>query len=325
MAQGKKLQDLLSQEEINALLNGIEGEAVADDPDEQELTEVIACEPGELDRLERSDMPGLELFAQRLARHLQTKLFKWFEGAVTVNPAGQRQSRFQDYRETVNEPVSINLLHTPPLHGTSMLVLDSKLVFKLVDQFFGGASGHARIESRVFSSLEQRVISLFIEQAFSSMVYAWQPLQQVSPVLYGSESSTEAIAAMAPEEPLVISSFDIAFDGSGGELQWVAPYAMLEPLREQLTAGLGTNSDTLPGHWQKRLASGLKASKLNMHYVMQSKQLSLQQLVQLEAGDIVPIDENSGIISVNARHLFKAGIKRVGDDLAVDILGRVDQ
>lgn len=319
------MQDLLSQEEIDALLNGIEGEFVPEEPGEEQLSEIIPCEPGEGQRLERSAWPGLELFAERLCRQLQAKLYQWFELPVEVHSLSYHQSSFEDYRETVNQPASLTLLQLPPLHGTSMLVVDTKLVFKLVEQFFGGEGGHARIESREFSPLELRVVGMFLERVVASLVYAWQPLQSLSPGSQTSVGSMEAIAHIAPEEPLCVSSFEVSFAGSGGELHWAAPYTMLEPLREQLRAGLASNSDTAPGHWRRGLESGLRASKVNMTYALSSGPLTLRHLLELEAGDIVPIDEGCGVIRADSRELFSARLQSTGDALAVELQGRLDQ
>jgi flagellar motor switch protein FliM len=319
------LQDLLSQEEIDALLNGIDGEVIPDDTDEEQLSEVVAYEPGEMHRIERSDLPGLELFSQRLSRQLQAKLFKWFELPVTVSPTGCRYSNFEDYQETVAEPSSLSLLQLPPLHGTSVTVLDSKLVFKLVEQFFGGAGGHARIQSRDFSALELRVTALFLEHLFSSMIYAWQPLLAVNPSLVGSEKSIAAIAHIPLEEPLLVVSFEVSFDGSGGELQWLVPYSMLEPLMEKLRGDLASGSDTAPGYWHENLENSLRASKVKMSYGLSTTQMSLRNLLALKAGDIVPIDGSSGVVRVNARELFAARLSDVPGSLSLELEGRVDQ
>jgi flagellar motor switch protein FliM len=319
------LQDLLSQEEIDALLNGIDGEVIPDDTDDEQLSEVVACELGEMHRIERSDLPGLELFSQRLSQQLQAKLFKWFELPVVVSPTGCRHSHFEDCQETVAEPSSLSLLQLPPLHGTSVVVLDSKLVFKLVEQFFGGAGGHARIQSRDFSSLELRVTALFLEHLFSSMIYAWQPLLLVNPSQIGSEKSIAAIAHIPPEEPLLVISFEVSFDGSGGELQWLVPYSMLEPVMEKLRGGLASSSDTAPGYWHKNLDNSLRASKVKMSYGLSTTQMSLRHLLALKTGDIVPIDGSSAVVRVNSRELFAARLSDLSGGLGLELEGRVDQ
>lgn len=320
-----KLQDLLSQEEIDALLNGIGDEASFDDEGEEQLSEVVAYEPGEMHRIERGDLPGLELFSQRLSQQLQAKLFKWFELPVAVKPAQIEFSAFEDYQETVAEPSSLSLVQLAPLHGTSVVVLDSKLVFKLVEQFFGGSAGHARIESREFSSLELRVTGLFLEHLLGSMAYAWEPVQVLTPSLKGSEKSIAAIAHISAQERLLVMSFDITFAGSGGQLQWLLPCSMLEPLMDSLRIGLASNSDATPGYWQKNMENSLRATRVKMTYGLSSQQMSLRDLLALEAGDIVPIDGCSSVVSANSRELFKARLRDLPGGLCLQLEGRVDQ
>ena len=49
------------------------------------------------------------------------------------------------------------------LRGTGLFILDAKLVFKLVDNFFGGDGRHAKIEGREFTPTEQRVVQMYYE------------------------------------------------------------------------------------------------------------------------------------------------------------------
>ncbi|MBD4859193.1 flagellar motor switch protein FliM, partial [Xanthomonas citri pv. citri] len=57
--------------------------------------------------------------------------------------------------------------------GTALFILDARLVFKLVDNFFGGDGRHAKIEGREFTPTELRVVRMVLDQCFIDLKEAW--------------------------------------------------------------------------------------------------------------------------------------------------------
>ena len=76
-------------------------------------------------------------------------------------------------------PTSLNIVKIHPLRGSALCVFDPKLVFILVDNFYGGVGRHANIEGRDFSATEQRVVSMVLKDAFRDLEEAWKPVMQV--------------------------------------------------------------------------------------------------------------------------------------------------
>lgn len=173
------VQDLLSQDEIDALLHGVDDGLVQTES---------ASEPGSIksydltsqDRIVRGRMPTLEMINERFARYTRISMFNLLRRSADVAVGGVQVMKFGEYVHSLYVPTSLNLVKIKPLRGTSLFILDAKLVFKLVDNFFGGDGRHAKIEGREFTPTELRVVRMVLDQCFVDLKEAWQAIMPVS-------------------------------------------------------------------------------------------------------------------------------------------------
>ena len=172
------MSDLLSQEEIDALLAGVEGGAVETEVDEP-LPPGVAVEYDftQQDRIVRGRLPTLEMVNDRFARYFRGNLFNVLRKSCEVSVLGVRMVKFNEYVHSLAVPSNLNLIRIKPLRGTALCVLEPRLVFTVIDNFFGGDGRyHARIEGRDFTPTENRVIQIVLGEIFTAMGEAWAPV-----------------------------------------------------------------------------------------------------------------------------------------------------
>ena len=164
------MSDLLSQDEIDALLHGV------DDIEEEEVVEEEGGESNAAtsdydfssqDRIVRGRMPTLEMVNERFARHMRISLFNMMRRTAEVSINGIQMIKFGEYVHTLFVPTSLNMVRFRPLKGTGLLTMEARLVFILVDNFFGGDGRyHAKIEGREFTPTERRIIQMLLKIIF---------------------------------------------------------------------------------------------------------------------------------------------------------------
>jgi flagellar motor switch protein FliM len=282
--------DLLSQDEIDALLHGVSNGAV-----EMEAPP----EPGEArnydfasqDRIVRGKLPTLEMINERFARTLRIGLFNLMRRSADLSVRGIDLVRFGEYMHSLQVPTNINLVKMKPLRGTAIVVFEPRLVFTVVDNFFGGnGKYHTRIEGREFTPTEMRVIQLLLKQAFADLVEAWAPVMPVEFEYLNSEVNPHFANIISPRDYIVVSRFNIELEGGGGELHVAFPYAMLEPIREQLDAGVQSDRIEKDEGWMRAMRTQLQDAEVELSSAIAHRQISLRELSRLKVGDIIPID-----------------------------------
>ena len=171
-------QEVLNQDEIDALLNGVDQGAVSTEP---------APNPGEARqydfsremRIVRGRMPTLEMVNERFARQLRVSMYNLLRKTVELAVGQVTMKKFSEYTHSLSLPVNLNLVKINPLRGTALFVLDPKLVFAIVDNFFGGVGRHAKIEGRDFSTTEMRIVHMLLRSAFADLKEAWTPIASI--------------------------------------------------------------------------------------------------------------------------------------------------
>ncbi|GAA0836417.1 MAG: flagellar motor switch protein FliM [Marinomonas sp.] len=281
-------QDLLSQDEIDALLHGAD-----ETPEEEDIRDangVASYDITSQERIVRGRMPTLEMINERFARYTRISLFNLLRRTADVSSGGLQIMKFGEYVHTLYVPTSLNLVKFRPLRSTALFILDAKLVFKLVDNFFGGDGRHAKIEGREFTPTEIRIVQLMLEQVFVDLTEAWAPVLKLELEYISSEVNPAMANIVSPSEVVVVSTFHIELDGGGGELHITLPYSMIEPVRELLDAGVQSDVDEKDDRWGRSLEQDVKDIDVNLKVNVANRKISLREVMKFKAGDIIPIE-----------------------------------
>lgn len=284
--------DLLSQEEIDALLHGVDSGDVETEPDVLSHDGVArSFDFTNQERIVRGRMPTLEMVNERFARHMRISLFNLLRRTSELSVRGVKMSKFSEYVHSLYVPTSLNMVKIKPLRGTALFVVDPKLVFGLVDNFFGGdGRHHARIEGREFTPTELRVIRMTLDQAFLDLQKAWTPIMPVEFEYMSSEVNPQFANIVSPTEVVVVSTFHVELDGGGGDFHITMPYSMIEPIRELLDAGIQSDRAEVDERWSRALREEVKVAEVEISSRLTEVTLSLREMMRLKPGDIIPIE-----------------------------------
>ena len=313
------MQDLLSQDEIDALLHGVDDGDIETDADLEPGT-VKAYDLTSQDRIVRGRMPTLEMINERFARHTRISMFNMLRRTADVSVGGIQIQKFGEYVHTLYVPTSLNMVKFRPLRGTALIILDAKLVFKLVDNFFGGDGRHAKIEGREFTPTELRVVQMVLNQAFTDLTEAWKAVMPISFEYVHSEVNPSLANIVSPSEVVVVSTFHVELDGGGGEFHITMPYSMIEPIREVLDAGLQSDSDEQDERWVKALREDVLAAKVELECDVVRREITLRDIVDLKAGDVIPIEfPDFHVLTANGVPMFRTQLGQHRGNLALKI------
>lgn len=316
------MQDLLSQDEIDALLHGVDDGAVETDIDFDPKA-VKNYDLTSQDRIVRGRMPTLEMINERFARYTRISMFNLLRRTADVSVGGIQILKFGEYVHTLYVPTSLNMVKFRPLRGTALFILDAKLVFKLVDNFFGGDGRHAKIEGREFTPTELRVVQMVLQQAFVDLHEAWRAVKKIDFEYINSEVNPSMANIVSPSEVVVVSTFHVELDGGGGEMHITMPYAMVEPIREILDAGLQSDSDERDDRWVNALREDIMDAKVDLEAEIVTRELTLRDIVELRAGDIIPVNmPTTHVLTANGVPMFNTQLGRSGENLALKIVHR---
>ena len=286
------MNEHLTQDEIDTLLNGVDSGDVSTEPDR--LAEDGDATPYDFtsqDRIFRGRMPTLDMVNDRFIRSMRSSVFNMLRRSADISIVGVKMMKYSDYARGLLMPTSLNLIQIKPLLGTGLFMIDSKLVFSIVDNFFGGDGRYlTRIEGRDFTPTENRVIQLLLQLSFTDLKKAWEPVIKLDFRYQSSEINPQFANIVSPTEVVVVSMFKMEMDGGGGEFHVVMPYSMLEPIRDLLDAGSQNDPNNVDKRWARSLQDVMKQSEVEIDSSMMYTRLSLGVVLNLKAGDVIPVE-----------------------------------
>lgn len=319
------MQDLLSQDEIDALLHGVDDGDIETESD-AEPGQISSYDLTSQDRIVRGRMPTLEMINERFARYTRISMFNLLRRTADVSVGGIQIQKFGEYVHTLYVPTSLNMVKFRPLRGTALVILDAKLVFKLVDNFFGGDGRHAKIEGREFTPTELRVVQMVLEQAFVDLAEAWKAVMPIEFEYMNSEVNPSMANIVSPSEVVVVSTFHVELDGGGGELHITLPYSMIEPIREVLDAGLQSDSDEKDDRWIKALRADIMEAGVDIECDIVRREITLRDIVDLKEGDVIPIEmPEYQVVTANGVPMFRSSLGQSRGNLALKIEDFIDR
>ena len=284
-------QKILNQDEIDALINGMDAGAVKTEPEAPPPPgTVMSFDFMNQMRIVRGRMPTLEMINERFARLFRVNLYGLLRRSpeVAVNPVEMK--KWSEYVQTLHVPTSLNMVRIHPLRGIGIILLEPKLVFAIVDNFFGGNGRHAKIEGRDFTATEQRIIQMVLKNAFVDLKEAWSHVADIDVEYLQSELNPAFANIVSPSEIVVVTSFHVELEGGGGDVHVTMPYAMIEPLREALDSGMTSDRVEHDERWAYSLKEEIDDAEVEICTVFGHSRISLGDLLNLKSGDIVPCD-----------------------------------
>ncbi|EDP59164.1 flagellar motor switch protein FliM [Vibrio sp. AND4] len=321
------MTDLLSQDEIDALLHGVDDVDDVDESSDGRDENTTNFDFSSQDRIVRGRMPTLELINERFARHMRISLFNMLRKTAEVSINGVQMMKFGEYQNTLYVPTSLNMVRFRPLKGTALITMEARLVFILVENFFGGDGRfHAKIEGREFTPTERRIIQLLLKIVFEDYKEAWSPVMGVEFEYLDSEVNPSMANIVSPTEVIVVSSFHIEVDGGGGDFHVVMPYSMVEPIRELLDAGVQSDKMETDVRWSSALREEIMDCPVNFRVNLLEKDISLRDLMELQPGDVIPIDmpENATMF-IEDLPTYRVKMGRSEDKLAVQVSEEIER
>ncbi len=284
--------DLLTQDEIDALLHGVSSGEVDAESDQPHVEgEVTDYDFASQDRIVRGRLPTLEIINERFARYLRVSLFNMLRRTAEIQVGAVQMVKFSEYVHSLFVPASLNLVRVHPLKGTALMVIDPRLVYTIVDNFFGGDGRfNTRIEGREFTPAEQRIIRIIVDLAFRDIQEAWSPAMGINLEFLNMEINPHFANIVSPSEVVVVCPFHADFEGGGGDLHITMPYSMVEPIREILETRIQTDRVDMDERWMNSLRNELMHAEVELSSTLLETQLSVREISGLKAGDVIPVE-----------------------------------
>jgi flagellar motor switch protein FliM len=282
---------ILSQEEVDALLQGITGESQKLEQEEAPTTGIRDYDIASQERIVRGRMPTMEIINERFARNIRIGLFNFIRKSPEVAIGGIKVQKYSQFLREIVVPTNFNIVSVRPLRGSGLVVCDPTLVFAVIDALYGGIGKfHTRIEGRDFSPTEQRVILRMLEVITAEYRKAWGGIYPLELEYQRSEMQPQFANIATPSEVTVTTSFTLEIGETSGTIHFCIPYSTLEPIRDILYSTIQGDSAEPDRRWVNLLTDQIQAAEVELVAELAHAPTTVEQLLAYKAGDFIELD-----------------------------------
>lgn len=288
------MNKVLSQDEVDALLKGmIEGEVETEgDRSREDSGEVIAYDFTSQERIIRGRMPTLEVINEHFARAFRVALSMTLRRTVDIQTSFVQMVKFGEFLRSIPLPTSFHIYKMDPLRGQCVMVVDSKLVFSLVECFLGGTTKHRfKIEGRDFTSIERRLIHKVVLMALADIEKSWASVHPIKTQYIRTEINPMFVGVATPNDIVVISKFQVELEQADGPITICLPYGSIEPIKGKLYSGFQSEQLETDIRWTGRIKQQLQDLPVAVVVQLGTTTIQAQELLRLKRGDIIMLDK----------------------------------
>ncbi len=284
-------QQILSQDEVDALLQGITGESQKLEQEDVPKEGIRDYNLANQERIVRGRIPTMEIINERFARNIRIGLFNLIRKSPEVSVGGIKVQKYSAFLREIVVPTNFNIMAVRPLRGSGLIVCDPTLVFAVIDSLFGGAGKfHTRIEGRDFSATEQRIIHRLVEVISAEYKRSWQGIYPVELEYQRSEMQPQFATVATPSEIVVCCSFTLEIGDASGTIHFCIPYATLEPIRDTLFSSIQGDSAEPDRRWVKLLTQQIQSAEVDLVAELGHAPATVEQLLSFKPGDFIELD-----------------------------------
>lgn len=323
------MEQILSQDEIDALLKGIsEGEIET----QKEIAEVAIEEQVEAKTLDflqytrgkKERLPALDFIYDRFSKSLRSAFSLFVEKEVEINLEPMQYIAYGDFIETLPLPTNMNVVVTEKLKGFFIVIFDSKLIFSVLETIFGSANTtKQKVEGREFTKIEFNVIKKLIDIVCIEMEKAWDPVYEITCKYSRSEINPNYITMVTNEEAVSLCELTIEIADIKGWMKICIPYGILETIKGYLVSTPSREDSEMREKWFIKLKERVNDIPLEIKAVLGRKKMALQDFLNLSEDNVIVTDRyvNDPIeIEINNRSRIrgKLGIYKGNKAVRID-------
>ncbi len=320
------MADILSQEEIDALLEAVEDEGTPEALESEEeifdQRQITLYDFKRPNRVSKEQLRAFRGIHDKMARSLASQISSVMRSIVEIQLHSVDQMTYGEFLMSLPSPTSFNVFSMKPLDGSGILEINPSIAFPMVDRLLGGA-GEPYETTREFTDIELTLMDSILRIIMGTLKESWDPVIELYPNIESKESSPNVIQIVAQNEIVVMVVMEIVIGQSSGMMNICYPVITLESILNKLgSRDFMLTETSAKKSRNKELKALVGGARVNVSAYLGEAELTLRELLSLKEGDILRLDrpaDDTAVINADGKDRFigKIGLRRFRKSLEV--------
>ncbi len=326
------MPDMLSENEIEALLSSLGGDKDSEDSEDissegkgRARKNVKLYDFKRPDKFSRDHQRTLNNMHEQFARLSTTSMSAQLRTLVNFHVASVDQLTYEEFIRSIPSPSCMAIIMMDPLKGNAILEIDPAITFTIIDRLFGGGGASTKI-NRELTEIEAKVMEFMVSRMLVGLREAWTNVVDLRPRLSQIEGNPNFIQSVAPNEMCIVITFETKVSEVEGLMNLCLPFMTIEPIIQKLssqywysTGSRVTGSRDAYNVIKDRLAS----VDIDVIAEIGEIDITIGELVKLQLGDIVKLKNsnprNDILLKIGSKRKFLCRPGLIGKKVSVQI------
>lgn len=327
------MADILSQEEIDALLEVVDEEgdpSAGESHTPSEDRQIILYDFKRPNRVSKEQLRAVKGIHDKMARNLASQVSSIMRSIVEIQLHAVDQMTYGEFLMSLPSPTSFNVFSIKPLDGSCVIEINPSIAFPMIDRLLGGM-GESFESSRELTDIELNLLDAILRIVMQRLKEAWLPITDMYPTVETKESSPNVVQVVSQNEIVIMVVMEITIGSSSGMINLCYPVIHLEPILSRLA-----NRDIMLGETSakksrnKELKTLIGRAEVFNEAILGKAYMSVGNLLELEVGDFIQLDraaDDRAILSIDKKDLFLAqiGLHRFRRSIKIEKLIKTDK
>ena len=287
------MAEVLSQNQIDQLLNSFKSGDLNVNEMEPADKKIRTYDFKIPKKFNKDQLKTMSIIFENYGRILSSYLSGALRNYCSIEVLSIEESRYFEYSNALPENILMGVLDMHPLNGTAMITMSQSIAFSIIDRLLGGQGDNYEVD-RDYTDIELSLIEKVIRQMGLLLTDAWSNVYELHPEFKRLESNSRQSQLVSPNETVVIIMLKAKIKEVEGDISFCMPYVILEPVLEHLNTRYWFTERKAPEEnlIQNRnsLMVSIKHIPLELHAVLGTASITLQELMNLQAGDVIRLD-----------------------------------
>jgi len=285
------MPEILSQEEIDALLSALEQGQLPIEETGKSQKEVKVYDFRRPDKLSKDQLRTIQMIFENFARSAVTGLSGYLRTAIEINLISVDQVTYQEYIRSLSEPTFM-VIEDVGESASVILEMNLAMVFIIIDKLLGGP-GKPIATLRGLTTLEEKLMIRIIDIINASLSDAWGPVTGWQFKAVRFEYSPSFVQLVPPSDITAVTTMEIKMQDTTGIMTVALPYVVLEPHVQKLSAQMWFTSIRKVKRDRKKILESIRDVPFDVRVVLGDTELPIRDLLALRKGDIIVLNKKT--------------------------------
>lgn len=288
------MADILSQDEVDLLLNAVSEGEIADAPREERATSQRNLSTYDFRRPERvskEQLKGLQSLFEAFAREASIIFPSFLRTVVRIDLTSIDQLTYDEFILSVSRPTALSVVNMSPLEGNAVVEMSPSMVFPIIDRVLGG-KGITLSEAREMTEIENRIIQRITMMMLDSLSRAWEQLIEFNLSVIQQESDPLIVQIVAGSEMVILVGYEVHIGETVGTMNFCVPLLVLSPILDQISQQAHFSrklSDEVAVLTRAAIKASLAKANLPVEVLLGNARLTLSEVAGLQVGDVIQL------------------------------------